>query len=280
MEAKGTALVTEASRGLGRAIALDMARRGFDVIAGMRNPADGADLVAEARGAAGSLRIEVLDMCNLGDYQPPAGLRVLVNNAGYNATYLPIEHADMGEWRKTFETNFFGVVDLTRRAIPRLREAGGGVICNIGSASVFVQMPFYSAYRPSKAALMALSEGLRVELAPFGIRVVEIPIGGVDTDMLKKGIANRPSEAINYELYRPMALRQHEVVRQGQTNALSPAESARRVVDALLAEEGPLLRPVDPNGVALLTDVNARPAETRAQMILEMMGVAKPSAAP
>lgn len=275
MEARGKALVTGASRGLGRALALELATRGFDVIAGVRDLAANTNLVEAARSRKGRLTLQLLDMCDLGDYQPPAGLRLLVNNAGYNDKYLPIEHTPMEEWRKTFETNFFGLVELTRRAIPSLREAGGGVICNIGSAGAFMSMPFYSTYRTSKAALTALSEGLRVELAPFGIRVVEIPIGGVDTDMLRKGIANRPPEAINYEHYRPMGVRLQAAASGGQTNALSPADSARNVADAILADDGPLRWPVDPNAVAILADVDAKPAEARMQAMMAVFGASK-----
>ncbi|HYV60751.1 MAG TPA: SDR family NAD(P)-dependent oxidoreductase, partial [Acidimicrobiia bacterium] len=75
-------------------------------------------------------------------------------------------------WREMFETNVFGLVEATRRAIPLMREAGGGVICNMGSSSILAPVPFYAAYRASKAAVSALSETLRAELAPLSIRVV------------------------------------------------------------------------------------------------------------
>jgi NAD(P)-dependent dehydrogenase (short-subunit alcohol dehydrogenase family) len=271
--------VTGASRGLGRAVALDLAARGFEVIAGVREPAGAAELVEVARGLKGSMSLQVLDMCDLGDYLPPAGLRVLVNNAGFRGRYLPVEEADLDEWRKTFETNFFGVLGLTQRAIPRLREAGGGVICNIGSAGAFMPLPFYSTYRTSKAALAALSEGLRIELAPFGIRVIEIPIGGVDTDMLRTGIAVRPPEAIEYELYRPMAERQMAATRRAQTNALSPEAAARNVVDAILTDEGPMRRACDPNATAILANVAASSDEARMLGMMQMFGIGAPARA-
>ena len=87
---QGTALVTGASRGLGQAIALELAARGMRVIAGVRKQEDGDSLQERARGMAGSLNVQQLDLSALGDYAPPADLRVLVNNAGYRGPYLPI----------------------------------------------------------------------------------------------------------------------------------------------------------------------------------------------
>lgn len=123
MEAGGAAVVSGASRGLGRAIALELAARGFDVIAGVRDPAVGPALEAEAEGRRGTLRAVQLDVTDLRGFDPPRDLRVLVNNAGFRGRYLPIENAPPEEWRRTFETNVFGLVELTRRVIPLLRAA-------------------------------------------------------------------------------------------------------------------------------------------------------------
>src|SRR5205823_11329050 len=95
----------------------------------------------------------------------PDGLRVLVNNAGVEREHLPVEETPLELWREMFETNVFGLVEVTRRAIPLVRAAGGGVICNIGSSSVLAPVPFYAAYRASKAAVSAFSMTLRAELA-------------------------------------------------------------------------------------------------------------------
>src|ERR687888_59701 len=99
--------------------------------------------------------------------------------------HLPVEETPLELWREMFETNVFGLVEVTRRAIPLVRAAGGGVICNMGSSSILAPVPFYAAYRASKAAVSALSETLRAELAPQHIRVVEIMPGPVDSDMLR-----------------------------------------------------------------------------------------------
>ena len=131
MNAEGVAWVTGASRGLGRALALALAGRGFRVRAGMRNPADGEDLSDLAAQSGGQLSVEALDVRRPESLQAPEGLRVLVNNAGLDGAYLPVEHAPMTLWRELFETNLFGLLEVTRRAVPQLRATGGGVICNI-----------------------------------------------------------------------------------------------------------------------------------------------------
>lgn len=245
------ALVTGASRGLGRAIAIELARRGHEVLAGVRRVDEArADFAAAAEGLPGHVQVQALDVARLGDWQPPVDLSLLVNNAGFRGRYLAVEDLPLEEWRATFETNLFGVVALCQRVIPAMRTAGRGVIGNIGSLGAYSPMPFYSAYRASKCALATLSETLRIELAPLGIRVVDVPIGGVDTDMLRDGITRRPPEAIAFPAYRAMAERQAAAARAWQGGVAPPEEVAREVVDALTCDDAALRRPCDPNAHA------------------------------
>ena len=273
MQPHGSAIVTGASRGLGRAIALELADRGFDVVAGVRDLDGGSGLAEEAANRAGSLRVQQLDVTRLADFQPPPDLRVLVNNAGYRGPYLPIEEAPPEEWRKTFETNVFGPIELIRRCVPILRTAGEGVICNIGSFAVEMPTPFFSTYRASKAAMLAVGQSIRVELAPFNIRVIDVPIAGVDTDMMRTSMSWRPPDAVQYEPYRPMAERIMEVTALGRTAAVSPAEAARNVVDAILVDDGPLTRPCDPNAVKLSGDLGGLSEEERYRAMTTALGL-------
>src|SRR6476646_2634332 len=196
MEPAGTAAVTGASRGIGRAIALELARRGFDVVATMRDPAAGAGMSDEAAEADGRLRVQALDVTRPDTVRLPDGLRVLVNNAGVEREHLPVAEKPLELWREIFETNVFGLVEVTRRAIPMVRAAGGGVICNIGSSSVLAPVPFYAAYRASKAAVSAFSETLRAELAPQGIQIVEIMPGPVGSDIRRRPWSLPPASRI------------------------------------------------------------------------------------
>ncbi len=250
MQAAGVALVTGASRGLGRATALELARRGFEVVASMREPRAGESLVAEARSAGLALRVEHLDVLRPESIRMPPGLRVLVNNAGADARYLPVEEADVDEWRRLFETNVFGLVEITRRAIGPLRAAGGGVVCNVTSASLLFPMPFFAAYRASKAAVSAIGESLRAELAPFGIRLLEILPGPIDTDML--AASDRLPEAAAFAPYREAAERAHAGRRSVESQVTPPAEAARAIADLILDDSAPLRGACDPIGRGLL----------------------------
>lgn len=272
MGTNGKALVTGAGRGLGKAIALELAGRGYHIIAGVRDLTAGAELLAAAAALEGTVELRRLDIASLGDYTPPPDLDILVNNAGYRGPYLPVEEAGMDEWQRTFATNFFGLIDLTRRVIPGMRKAGKGVICNIGSLGAYTPMPFYAIYRSSKAALTALCEALRIELAPFGIRVLEIPIGGVDTDMFRSSIAHRAPDAIAYEAYRPMAERHLLNAQSFSASAIGAAEAARKVVDALMVE-GPLRRACDPNAEAGLRYLEGSTEEERLAAMMDRFGV-------
>ena len=234
MEAEGIALVTGASRGIGRAVALELSARGFDTIATMRDPAAGAGL---AERATGKLRVERLDVTDA-NLAMPDGLRVVVNNAGVESDNLPVEVMPVDFWRTIFETNVVGLVAVTRAAIPKLRATGGGVICNVTSSSILAPVPYLAAYRASKAAVSAIGESLQAEVAQFRIRVVEIMPGPIVTDMLEA--SDRPPPAMQHELYRAQAEKMWES-RQGIRGMYTPAEeAARRIVDAILDDDGPL----------------------------------------
>jgi len=235
MEPTGTAVVTGASRGIGRATAVELARRGFDVVATMRDPDAGADLEGEG---AGRLRVQRLDVNDPASIALPSDLRVLVNNAGVEDDNLPLETMPSEVWRSLFETNVFGLVEVTKRAVPLMRAGGGGVICNVTSSSILAPVPFLGAYRASKAAVGALGESLQAEVAQFGIRVVEIMPGPIETDML--AASDRPAAAIDAAPYRALAETMW-TSRQAIRDAYTPAsEAARRIADAILDDDGPL----------------------------------------
>jgi len=264
---EGVALVTGASRGLGRAVAVQLAVAGFDVVATMRDPSSSPDMSGELEAAAkdagtdpgslGTVTVDRLDVDHPETIDLPSGLRVLVNNAGIERRYLPVEAVPMDEWRSVFETNVFGLVEITRRAVPVLRANGGGVVCNVTSSSLLVPAPFYSVYRASKAAVQALGESLRTEVAPLGIRVVEVMPGPVDTDMLASS-ARRP-EAADCPGYEAMAASMHEG-RSAVEEFITPsAAAAAAVLGAILVDDGPLRWSCDRLGRQLLAGWQADP---------------------
>jgi NAD(P)-dependent dehydrogenase (short-subunit alcohol dehydrogenase family) len=248
MDIHGSALVTGASRGIGRAIAIALANRGFDTVATMRDPAAGATLESEA---AGRISVRRLDVTDPSTYHLPDDLRILVNNAGIDTDYLPVEYANIDDWRRLFETNVFGVVGLTSAAIPILRANRPSVVCTISSSSIIAAVPFYSAYRASKAAVSAFDDSLRVEVAPFGIRVVEILPGPVDTDMFR--LSTGEQDAARFTDYRALAgvaarLREEHA----DPRVVDPAEAAIAAVDAIVDSSGPMRYGCDPVSVELL----------------------------
>jgi NAD(P)-dependent dehydrogenase (short-subunit alcohol dehydrogenase family) len=248
MEIHGSALVTGASRGIGRAIALELAHRGFDTVATMRDPAAGVGMDEETSGRLDVRRLDVNDPAT---FDLPGDLRVLVNNAGVDTEYLPVEHADIGDWRRMFETNVFGTVALTSAAIPTLRANRPSVVCTITSSSIVAPMPFYSAYRASKAAASAFGDSLRVEVAPFGIRVVEILPGPVDTDMFR--LSTGDMDAARFPEYRALAEVAGEL-RQAHADprVVAPAAAASAVVDAIVDSSGPMRYGCDPVSLELI----------------------------
>lgn len=250
MEATGVALVTGASRGIGRAVALELARAGFEVVATMRDPAAGAGLAEQARAGGGQLRVERLDVTDPGSIALPAGLRVLVNNAGLEGGHHPVETTPAQLWREVFETNVFGLIAVTAAALPLLRAGGGGVICNLTSSSLFAPVPFFAPYRASKAAVAALDESLRAEVARFGIRVVEIMPGPIDTDMYAQ--SEQPLEALDHPDYAALA-ETLTALKAHSRAMLHPAPAAAEaIVAAILDDAGPLRHGCDPLSVALL----------------------------
>lgn len=276
MQPDGVALVTGASRGLGRAVALELAARGFEVVATMRHPTDGASLPAEAATRGGRLRVAELDVTRSGDAVRalPPELRVLVNNAGVECAYLPAEHQPLDDWRRVFETNVFGLVELTRLAIPRLRRAGGGVVCNVTSSSLLSPVPFYSVYRASKAAVAAWGESLVAEVGQLGIRVLEVLPGPIDTDMLA-GSAREP-EACAWTEYREAAARLH-AGRMSLGDLVTPADvAAVRIADAILDDGAPLRVACDPLGEAMLAATDPAAAEQRLRAFVEGIAPKRP----
>lgn len=173
------ALITGCSSGIGRALAETMRDAGYQVWACARKPADLASL------QAAGLRALALDVNDaqaiaraLAELHQEAGrLDVLVNNAGYGAMG-PLLDAGAAGMRQQFETNVFSLVELTRACFALLR-ASQGLVVNIGSVSGVLVTPFAGAYCASKAAVTALSDALRMELAPFAIDVMEVQPGAI-----------------------------------------------------------------------------------------------------
>lgn len=173
------ALITGCSSGIGRALADAFRQSGYAVWATARRDEDVAAL--EQAGFRG-VRLDVSDTAAVAALaarlqDEVGGLDVLINNAGYGAMG-PLLDGGADGLRRQFETNVFAVVELSRACFALLRERKGTLV-NIGSVSGLLVTPFAGAYCASKAALHALNEALRLELAPFAVQVLEVQPGAI-----------------------------------------------------------------------------------------------------
>ncbi len=183
-------LITGATDGLGKAAALLLAGRGYRVFAAGRSAEKRAQLDALARAKTLPLETLEMDVCDESSvqraisyvYQESGAIDVLINNAGL--VYVGVvEDLRMEDWRRQFETNFFGVIRVTQAVLPQMRERRKGRILMMSSVSGFVTPPTQGAYSASKHAIEALSNALRHELYPFGIHTILIQPGYIVTNI-------------------------------------------------------------------------------------------------
>jgi NAD(P)-dependent dehydrogenase (short-subunit alcohol dehydrogenase family) len=179
-------LISGASRGIGRATTLRLARSGWDVYATVRAAADGEALRAEG---GDRVRIVELDVTDDGavaalDGQLPERLDAVVNNAGIVVSG-PLESLSPTELREQFDVNVVGAVALTNQVLPRLRESSGRIVF-LSSLSGRVSTPMTGAYNASKFAIEAIADAWRLELRAWGIEVILIEPAMTDTDLWRQ----------------------------------------------------------------------------------------------
>ncbi|MEB0043701.1 MULTISPECIES: SDR family oxidoreductase [unclassified Pseudomonas] len=234
------ALITGCSSGIGRALAQVFKTAGYEVWATARKADDVAELTAAGFSAVDldvndGAALERLAM-KLGAH---GGLDLLINNAGYGAMG-PLLDGGVDAMRRQFETNVFSVVGVTQALLPLLRQSKGMVV-NIGSVSGVLVTPFAGAYCASKAAVHALSDALRLELAPFGIKVMEVQPGAIDTRFASN--ASREAELLIAESSPWWPLREAIRARANasQGNPTSATAFARDLLSAVQKDKPPRL---------------------------------------
>jgi NAD(P)-dependent dehydrogenase (short-subunit alcohol dehydrogenase family) len=177
------ALVTGASSGIGKAIVLQLIADGW-IVYGAARRLDKMDAIAAA--GAKVLAIDVTDEASMTAaiqtlLAAEGRIDALVNNAGYGS-YGALEDVPIEEARRQFEVNVFGLMRLTQLVLPTMRAAKSGTIVNISSMGGRIWMPIGGWYHATKHALEVLSDTLRVEVAPFGIRVVIVQPGQIESE--------------------------------------------------------------------------------------------------
>ena len=189
-----TILLTGASSGIGRDTALALARAGHHVIAAARRMPALEALQAEAQGTITPIQLDLDDpasieaaMVEVERITAGRGVDALINNAGFATAGALAELSDR-DLRAQFDTNVFGLMALTRAVLPAMLARGAGRIINVSSVSGRIPAPILGAYHASKYALEALSDALRMEVAPLGVQVVIVEPGTIRTEFASRAL--------------------------------------------------------------------------------------------
>jgi len=235
------AIVTGSSSGMGFETSLILARNGFYTFATMRK-LDGegsnqlTDITKNEKLPLQVIRLDVNDDKSVKDaidaiVKEKDRIDVVVNNAGYDLMGA-LEETSLDELKGQFETNLFGAVRLMQAVIPIMRKQGGGIIVNITSLGGRIAFPLNSAYHATKFALEGLSESIKYELEPFGIKIIVIEPGGVGSNFLKNlkmvSKANSP--------YGPIQNSMSEYFKQWAQNLTHPSEVAKAILHAVTSD--------------------------------------------
>ena len=229
-------LITGCSSGFGMLSAVEFARRGHNVFASMRNPDRAQPLRDAARGAGASVNVVQLDVTDPSSVEravasvlADAGrIDILINNAGIGAV-AAVEDFDDDEVLRVIDTNFLGVLRVSRAVLPSMRARRSGRVINIGSLSGVVPSPFRGIYSASKAALAAATEAMHAELGLFGIHACVIEPGFFATAIGDNRMQTRRQGS---SAYTPLLERYES--GDGKTPAGSKREDPQPVVDAIL----------------------------------------------
>jgi NAD(P)-dependent dehydrogenase (short-subunit alcohol dehydrogenase family) len=239
-------LITGGTDGLGKAAALLLARRGYKVFAAGRSADKRAELERIAREERIALHTVEMDVSDGASVQiavelvleKGGGIDVLINNAGVGYMGV-VEEIRLTDFRKQFEINFFGLINLTQAVLPHLRSKRKGRILMMSSVAGIVTPPTYGAYSSSKHALEGLSNALRLELYPFGVDVVLIEPGYIITNFqqIAKELAQSYVEGSQTSPYAQIYSAAWEGANRSRSQSKATPEDCARVI--LKAIEAP-----------------------------------------
>lgn len=245
-------LVTGAGSGIGRAIAERLASGGFRVIGTVREARRARTLSEEAGAKGRPLRYLTLDLASAtaiasiaNEIRSAGGLDILIHNAGFGV-FGAVEDVDASLVADQFAVNLFGPLELTRQLLPALRARRGQVIWT-GSLAGRISLPFQSHYSATKAAIAAISDAMRMELRPHGVRVTCVEPGDFATNFTAARVVVAASDSV----YRADGARCLSAVERQERGAPTP-ERVAAVVVRLCRTDRPAARvPVGPNARAM-----------------------------
>ena len=238
--------ITGASSGLGLDMTRQLHEEGHDLIVTVRKATDEQSLYE--RFGKERLTVVRMDISTdsevenaaeeimkaLGDHP----LDVLINNAGIVAPG-PIMYLPIGELRNQFEVNVFGLIHFTQKLLPAISRSSNAAIINISSVSGLITSPFTAAYSASKFALEALSDGMRRELKPFGVKVVVVEPGPVKTPIWSKNTS--VSEKYLDTPYAPLLKQAQKVIENTEKDAIPPSRVSD-VISKIVSSRKPKTR--------------------------------------
>jgi NAD(P)-dependent dehydrogenase (short-subunit alcohol dehydrogenase family) len=237
-------LVTGASSGIGLETAIYFLEKGWQVIASMRHP-EKRQTPLHDRGLEHLIHLDVTDPRTIRAavkycIDQLGGIDVLVNNAGY-AVYGPFETTTQAQLAREFDTNVFGLMQLTREVLPHFRAQGSGVLINVASMGGRIGFPLYSLYNSSKWAVEGFSEALQYELKPLNIRVRLIEPGVIRTDFYDRSL-DMADAATLPEAYDGIIRRGEKQAGGNYLNAGSEPRAAVKVIYQAATDAGWRLR--------------------------------------
>ena len=253
------ALITGCSSGIGYETALMLARNGYHTFATMRNTKKSDSLEEIIEKERLNLNIRELDVNDDTSIENTINcitreanrIDVLINNAGYGLVGF-FEDLNLDEIRNQFETNFFGVLNITKKIIPIMRLQKSGTIINVSSGAGQVGFPGISAYVSTKFAIEGFSESLMYELFPYGIKVVIIEPGVIKSNFFRNCIVSEHSMKKSSPYSRSLDKFQKNVELM-QEHATSPIDVAKVIIQVLGNNE-PKQRYIVGNDVAMILE--------------------------
>jgi NAD(P)-dependent dehydrogenase (short-subunit alcohol dehydrogenase family) len=275
-----TAVVTGCSSGFGRVAALELAKGGWQVFATVRKEADRESLLAEVAtmGCANGLHPLICDITQPEQVAELAQkvaatterLDALLNNAG-TAFAAPLELLPLDDLRAQFEVNVVAQLAVIQAMLPLLKAARGTII-NVSSISGRLSTPIMGAYSASKFALEALSDTLRLELAPFGVRVVLIEPGSSPTTIWQTGM-QRAQKLLDEQRDGPYARPLRRVEKMGRRSSTTgfPPQLFGDTVIKILSSKHPRARYAIPRSSALVIAVRRFLPERVWDALLKLM---------
>jgi NAD(P)-dependent dehydrogenase (short-subunit alcohol dehydrogenase family) len=230
--------ITGASTGFGRKLAEAALAKGDRVVATARKEETVADLEQQYPSHARAVRLDVTDLAQVKASVQAAihafgRIDVLVNNAGYGLMGA-VEEVSDEQIRQQFETNLFGLLNVTRAVLPLLREQRSGHILNVTSVGGQVSFPVFGMYHGTKYAIEGISESLAQEVAAFGIKVTIVEPGGFKTDFSTRSLAR----ATRLPAYQP----NYEALLKAFEGSVvgDPARAAQAMIQVVEFEQPPL----------------------------------------